>query len=785
MKEWCKKNVGWLCIAALVLALAILLTVVYVVGSKQPSSEQPEIELQYDDPMHTFFNSPLAEGDDADYDGLLNDEEAALGTAKNNPDTDEDGLGDYYEVKVSLTDPLKADTDGDTLNDKVEILAKLDPTKSSTDGETQDADREFKLTYDQNYVNVKINGDANIYNAYCAKLDIPGLSTTPGVISDLTEIYVEEDMPRVEYKFSYTTSRLKKKGGVEEELSLYKFTNDGTFEKVQESVLDTSKDTVTCTIQESGKYLICDARVESEHNISIMLLIDNSGSMYPPEMCEGSSGNDVDFKRLDMAKSIIENITDRTSYGLAKFTATYTKLNDIGASKEDLFAQIDAIKTTEEEFNGTYIAESIMNACDSFTAEHNKNRKFVIILTDGETTEGKGLAGLWCKTEYDAIQKCNDSNVTVITIALGNETDANYLQKIANGTGGAYIYANNADALTDLYDAIFKSLLYSAEDYNNNGKVDSFITADSGFEMSRNAFAFENIAVITGTDKTPHGICHGYAVLAQAFYRRFDLYSGNAYNGTDPKTHKFTDYDISAQLAKISNLKELKCPIAEKFTAIYNVPSKDRYYNDNGTLRLKPELLAQYKDEYFTVKTQDIKGTFGGKKYTKTEILCVDLEKYSSQDTIRDDMEIIKALYWLWGSQFAVSGKEGPVELAETDMWTNWLEAATEAEFDKVVAQLKQGIPHVVGFDSPAGGHAITAMRMLRDVNNPLVYYLECYDNNDSVNPYYFKIVRNDIDLWNATSASNWGENYCYRTYLLNNDQWEEVSLSLGVINGK
>jgi hypothetical protein len=53
---------------------------------------------------------------DLDADGLLNDEEVALGTDPRDPDTDDDGLGDGAEVALG-TDPLDPDHDDDGVCD--------------------------------------------------------------------------------------------------------------------------------------------------------------------------------------------------------------------------------------------------------------------------------------------------------------------------------------------------------------------------------------------------------------------------------------------------------------------------------------------------------------------------------------------------------------------------------------------------------------------------------------------------------------------------------------------
>jgi hypothetical protein len=64
--------------------------------------------------------------DDADGDGLVDTDEAAIGTDPNNGDTDADGLSDAYEN--GYTNPLVFDTDGDGTGDgDEELIAGTDP----------------------------------------------------------------------------------------------------------------------------------------------------------------------------------------------------------------------------------------------------------------------------------------------------------------------------------------------------------------------------------------------------------------------------------------------------------------------------------------------------------------------------------------------------------------------------------------------------------------------------------------------------------------------------------
>lgn len=64
---------------------------------------------------------------DSDSDGLTDAEEKAAGTNINIIDTDNDGLSDYEEIKIYKSNPLSADTDGDSYLDGAEVKSGYNP----------------------------------------------------------------------------------------------------------------------------------------------------------------------------------------------------------------------------------------------------------------------------------------------------------------------------------------------------------------------------------------------------------------------------------------------------------------------------------------------------------------------------------------------------------------------------------------------------------------------------------------------------------------------------------
>jgi hypothetical protein len=78
------------------------------------------------------YGMPPGAAVDTDHDGLLDTEEADLGTDPQNPDTDGDGLSDGDEVALG-TDPRVADTDHDGLLDGQEAVMGTNPLDPDSD----------------------------------------------------------------------------------------------------------------------------------------------------------------------------------------------------------------------------------------------------------------------------------------------------------------------------------------------------------------------------------------------------------------------------------------------------------------------------------------------------------------------------------------------------------------------------------------------------------------------------------------------------------------------------
>lgn len=768
-----------LIIPALLILAVIAAAAFFVIRSKTVNEDTSSDKIYTDPqllallPEEEEFN-PEA---DTDHDGLINSEELVHHTDYLLRDTDHDGLSDYDEINHSMTDPLKYDTDHDSLSDGIEIASGLDPLSKYTDEATKDTNRSMTRTirYD-NTCELSINGNAGIYDAYFESVDFTGMSGTPGVISNVYEFHSESSYEEAVISFKYDENRLEKLDIDIDDLAVYNFTDDGTFRKVKTSETDTDKCQVSAKIYTSGKYALCDAdTVNTEAVPQVMLLIDNSGSMYPEEMCPDSDESDIEFKRLDMSKKLIEMCGDSISFGLSKFTGTYTQLADLGSSHDELFAQLDNIRTAPETFDGTYIANSIKSALNNFETGDNSHRNFIVLLTDGVTTEG----GLWDMSFYNeenAINDANAKNVTIIVIGLGGAVDTDYLTKITTQTVGRYVFANNADALETVYEAIFAAINYDFEDSDDDGKTDGILIADSGFAPDTNGFTFPNYTATLQDGSYYGGQCFGLAEFALLHYcGRLPLTKeANSFRGDALISDTLTaeGYDLNnvsffaapdRNYAAAGTLANYKNKTLETFTEITSMPLEDRYKAPvDGYLEFSDEARELIDSSPFiVVRTQKCsKSEFiDGNTYKKYEYASISLENIDISDLSEselEDYEFLTAVSRLFIDQFSDNCSTTGFAFPSVSLSGN----AQSSEFSKLIDILNKGIPCLVSTE----GHTVNAIRLYRDFDNPMEYTLVLYNNNTPGEEAALKIVKSET-YWYDFNAVKWSNDYTYTIY--------------------
>lgn len=732
-----KKKTSRLAVAIIV-AIVLAVTVIGIVSVSCYRNQNNTAESTWEpqstaDLMPDFVETGYGydENTDSDGDGL-NDhaEHYKYGTDIFVSDTDGDGLSDTRESELQ-TDPLKQDTDGDGIGDCTELRAGTDPLKKDNNTKC-----ERTLTSDDGTASFALNGNAAIFDATLNIFASAGLSNVPGVISDAYWVHSPDDS---EGTLTLTVPSAKA------DVSIYKLQNDTSFTKVKTNVAEKGGDIVLTASVKNGKYIVgaCSALDDlkgSTDNIDVFLLIDDSGSMYDERMGVGK-GSDPACKRIDMCKQLIENAPESIRFGLATFTADYMEKSDLTDDRTLIMTELDAIKNLSYEekdgqFTGTFIATSLYNALDNFSADSSR-RQVVVLLTDGATTEGTNL---WAELFRDVkglnetIERANDKKVSVITVALGRDVDVEYLSAIQKLTSGAYIHANSADAMDDLYAAILNAVNYNFTDLNGDGENDSVLIADSGFLPEEDGFSFCNLFA-EANDIYSAGLCFGMSTFSSLYYQgelpaslddmtvtewqmwwaRYiadvltdrDITVPERVTGYDESTFETAGFAVDEDTGYIDASTPLytwtadelaKC--AEYFQWEFDSAMYDESY------RYTEDALTLI-DELEVVEV--VSHTMGEDAFDMP-LYNADIETDSA--SIQKGSALLKVLTRLHHVQFA----EDLLENVTYDFVDH---------YEVITNQLSSGVPLVMRW----GDHAVTLCNIQQDINDPCVYVLNVYDN--------------------------------------------------------
>lgn len=646
---------------------------------------------------------------DTDNDGVLNGKETAINTSLDDKDTDGDGLSDGDELDFK-TDPLISDTDGDGILDGYELFSGLDPLKTSTDGKTSDKERTFTITRKMNEATLTVTGNANVNASLISQLDLVGFSSNSGVLSSAYQIYTEYQFDSAEISFQVNFDKLKSKGIANSELAVFRFDSATKQYTELESTTDAKSGTVTASISQSGTYVLGRKNTITETGTTrILFLIDNSGSMYPKEMVAESQESDVDFKRLDFAESLIKKFDSSYEIGISKFTAQYTSLVDFTTDRDKLTNALESIRNGSEYFSGTYIEDSLESGMAAFNAEDGKYTNIIVLLTDGESTDPSPLSA------DTLVSLAEDDNIVVLTVGLGHDIDRDLLSEIADGTGGKYYSASDADALDNVYQQIVTTLNYElVESTGDAGTGTGYMLFNTGFLPQTNGFSFNNLRVSGGDSLT-----YGMAVFAR------DYYTGKLHltmDGTPEKTKStFAAASYNLQNTAVATAYAANKPLNSIYSVagnrsdFLNCENYLEFDTNSTTINVKPDIYKKAYAEGWTSSAQLIQNK--ELPWTAVQFLHLDIQKslQKIQNTYgADEAALFSALYRLNVLKYSDDTQE--YNLANGD-----------ETFTKLIDELQQGIPSVVTL---GGSHTVNVISMRQDVDVPNRFILTIYDSN-------------------------------------------------------
>lgn len=732
-----------------------------------PFAENQELSLDYE--------IDLESDEDLDYDGLTNKQEKEYKTDPEVADSDLDGLDDYYEIFTSKTDPNKKDTDADGLNDYDEIQLGLDPNKadSKNDG-TKDGNRTLTYNYSDDKLKLSITGKGNIASSISQVNSNTKISSKKGLIDNLYTLYTDGTIEEAILTISYTTEEIEKNGLNEDNLSIYYYNEkESKYEKL-ESTVDKENKTVTAKLKHFSSYVVGDSSLVKETTTNqILFVLDNSWSMYTDEQYEEYTGKtysgglfgtshldgfDAEGIRFTLTSDLASRLSSKNyQIGLSEFRSDYANALSIGSDassiKKKLTTMTGKFITNSE---GTNISNALISGISEFSQD--SDNKYIVILTDGQDTS------LSSRTK-SIIEKATASNVKICSIGFGGGSYNTELSSISNGTGCKFYSSSNALGLTELFENIGSELDDNLVDVNGDNKADGILMADSGFVVNRDGFSFANY----GTNLSKNGHCYGMATFAQLYYKKaLPLTLGSKTADKD----KAYSYDLTNTYFKdYSNLYDFKFKTSVlKNTFGFEVFGEEQpkdYMTLAGTTLVYGK---KYKEELEKSKMYDItidkSGLDAAKQLERWGVNYKDAENaLLNEDNMQSSSVIDKADKNLLNAIYSGFIRQNTItHYSSSSNWILWLRNVIGKEsVDYTGAQgfiniLKSRLDDkdapVISSTFSGGLHAINAISLVQDKDNPNLYYIGVYDNNYPNEKRYVDIECNKDTC--VTKANNY-----------------------------
>ena len=183
--------------------------------------------------------------------------------------------------------------------------------------------------------------------------------------------------------------------------------------------------------------------VNEKQNLAMVMVIDHSGSMS--EQTEGGTNLDL---AIAAAKAAVDQLDTKDEVGVVTFDDGYTwqvpleKVKD----KDKIHQSIETIS----EGGGTTIKPAVRAALNEIK-KSKAQLKHIVLLTDGQG-----------ETENfeDIIKDCKDADVTLSTVAVGESSDRQLLERLATQCNGRYYYS---DISTDIPKIFAQEVFFKME----------------------------------------------------------------------------------------------------------------------------------------------------------------------------------------------------------------------------------------------------------------------------------------------------------------------------------
>ena len=693
----------------------------------------------------------LDSDEDLDFDGLTNKQEKEYQTSPVLSDSDMDGLDDNYEISTSKTDPNKIDTDEDGLTDYDEIELGLDPLKtdSKNDG-IMDNQRTMTYIHETDNLRLSITGTGNIASTIAEVNSETKISNKTGLIDNLYTFYTDGTINEAIVTISYTDEQLANYGLNEDNLSIYYYNEkEAKYEKV-DTIIDKENNTLTATLKHFSNYVVGDSTLVKEtSSTQVLFVLDNSWSMYTNEQYKEITGEeyygglfdsskldgfDADGIRFTLTSDLVTRLSKKNyQIGLSEFRSDYANAlaigSDAGSIKEKLNTMNGSFITSNA---GTNISNALTNAISEFSDD--VDNRYIVLLTDGQDSS------LSSKTSK-IIETATEKDVKICSIGFGGGSYNVELSNISNGTGCKFYSSGNAEGLNELFENIGAELDDDLVDIDGDSQVDGILLADSGFLVNRDGFSFSNYV----TNFSSGGHCYGMATVAQLYYLKQLPLKVDSITAGDSTSYA---YDLTNTYFKnYNNLHDYKLQTnAFKYSFGYEMFGE---ITPVDLMTLEGEKLAyskKYEKEIDDLgiydrkeeKTQLDKKTQlerWGVNYKTADNLYINEDKIQTSSVVkRDDTQLFNAIWTGFIRQNVTT------HYSSGTTFLLWLRNAVGTETTEykgadgfiniLKSRLNSKDAPVISANYSGGLHAVNAISLVQDIDNPNYYYIGVYDNN-------------------------------------------------------
>ena len=431
-------------------------------------SDYVEVMVLNYDPLKTDTdeNGTTDDREDLDQDGLDNKTEIELGTDCFIADTDQDALTDKDEVETHHTDPLKSDTDGDGFLDGWEIENGTDPL---SENKTLDVTETVEMLDVTATLDIHLNGEQQQSLTVENSDDSIFMNTVPGQISSALSLTMDGELPESGATLSFAVGEEFPQEVTEDFVPVIYYYNPETF--LLEEVPTTYVNGVATThLTHFSTYILLnkvlfdevweteikppDTESSGKNGVDVVFVVDSSGSM---------SSNDRQNIRITAVKNFIDKLGENDRAAVVDFDSKATLYQSFTGDHDALYNAINRVNAS----GNTNLSNGMSLALQQFmdgSYTRTDAFKYIIFLTDGQGNYS---------TSYT--QTAADNGIVIYTVGLGSGVDANVLKGMANGTGGKYYFASEADDLIEIYDkAIEETIDYSTD--SNDDKISDYYT---------------------------------------------------------------------------------------------------------------------------------------------------------------------------------------------------------------------------------------------------------------------------------------------------------------------